>query len=116
MAKYQQYESVLLKDGRIATIVEVYEPGAYDADIGDSPEDWATVYGITDDAEKQERTAQNGQKLMIFSQYRRLPIGKTEKNQRKSDELFDASHSLRYNGASSVPGVLRVRKSGRNAE
>ena len=39
MAKYQQYESVLLKDGRIATIVEVYEPGAYDADIGDSPED-----------------------------------------------------------------------------
>ena len=49
MAKYQQYESVLLKDGRIATIVEVYEPGAYDADIGDSPEDWATVYGITDD-------------------------------------------------------------------
>ena len=25
MAKYQQYESVLLKDGRIATIVEVYE-------------------------------------------------------------------------------------------
>ena len=45
MAKYQQYESVLLKDGRIATIVEVYEPGAYDADIGDSPEDWATVYG-----------------------------------------------------------------------
>ena len=37
MAKYQQYESVLLKDGRIATIVEVYEPGAYDADIGDSP-------------------------------------------------------------------------------
>ena len=35
MAKYQQYESVLLKDGRIATIVEVYEPGAYDADIGE---------------------------------------------------------------------------------
>ena len=32
MAKYQQYESVLLKDGRIATIVEVYEPGAYDAE------------------------------------------------------------------------------------
>ena len=54
MAKYQQYESVLLKEGRIATIVEVYEPGAYDADIGDSPEDWATVYGITDDETEQE--------------------------------------------------------------
>ena len=41
MAKYQQFGSVLLKDGRIATIVEVYEPDTYDADIGDSPEDWA---------------------------------------------------------------------------
>ena len=49
MAKYQQYESVLLKDGRIATIVEVYEPDSYDADVGHSPEDWETVYGITDD-------------------------------------------------------------------
>ena len=42
MAKYHQYESVLLKDGRIATIVEVYEPNGYDADVGDSPEDWET--------------------------------------------------------------------------
>ena len=58
MAKYQQYESVLLKDGRIATIVEVYEPGAYDADIGDSPEDWATVYGITDDEIERKATVQ----------------------------------------------------------
>ena len=49
MAKYQQYTSVLLKDGRIATIIEVYEPDSYDVDVGHSPEDWATVYGITDD-------------------------------------------------------------------
>ena len=48
MAKYQQYESVLLKDGRIATIVEVYEPNSYDVDVGNSPEDWNTVYDITD--------------------------------------------------------------------
>ena len=48
MAKYEQYESVLLKDGRIATIIEVYEPDGYDADVGRSPEDWETVYGITD--------------------------------------------------------------------
>ena len=58
MAKYQQYESVLLKDGRIATIAEVYEPGAYAADIGDSPEDWATVYGITDDEIERKATEQ----------------------------------------------------------
>ena len=48
MAKYRQYESVLLKDGRIATIMEVYEPDCYDADVGHSPGDWETVYGITD--------------------------------------------------------------------
>ena len=58
MAKYQEFESVLLKDGRIATIVEVYEPGAYDADIGYSPEDWATVYGITDDDIARKATEQ----------------------------------------------------------
>ena len=58
MAKYQQCESVLLKDGRIATIVEVYEPDTYDADIGDSPEDWATVYGIRDDDIARKATGQ----------------------------------------------------------
>lgn len=55
-------------------------------------------------------------KIDDFSQYRQLPIGKTEKKQQKSDELFDASPLLHYNGASSGPGVLRVRQSGRNAE
>ena len=58
MAKYQQYESVLLKDGRIATIVEGYEPGADDADSGDSPEDWAAVDGITDDEIERKATEQ----------------------------------------------------------
>lgn len=58
MAKYQQFESVLLKDGRIATIAEVYEPGTYDVDIGSSPEDWATVYGITDDDISRKATEQ----------------------------------------------------------
>ena len=48
MAKYSAYEMVLLKDGRMATIVEVYEPGSYDADLGRSPEDWQILYGLTD--------------------------------------------------------------------
>lgn len=56
MAKYQQYESVLLKDGRIATIVEVYEPGAYDADIGVLPKIGRRVYGITDDEIERKAT------------------------------------------------------------
>ncbi len=47
MAKYQQYETVLLKDGRFATLVEVFEPDTYIADVGFSPKDWDTI-DITD--------------------------------------------------------------------
>ena len=61
MAKYQQFEYVLLKDGRIATIVEVYEPDTYNADIGDSPEDWA-VYGIRDDIARKATGQETGRK------------------------------------------------------
>lgn len=43
MAKYQQYETVILKDGRIATLVEVFEPDTYIADVGSSPKDWDTI-------------------------------------------------------------------------
>lgn len=47
MAKYQQYDTVLLKDGRLAALVEVFEPDTYIADVGSSPKDWDTV-DITD--------------------------------------------------------------------
>ena len=43
MAKYQQYETVILKDGRIAALVEVFEPDTYIADVGSSPKDWDTI-------------------------------------------------------------------------
>lgn len=49
MAKYQEFDTVLLKDGRIATIVEVVGPDAYIADVGHSPRDWAIVWDLTDD-------------------------------------------------------------------
>ena len=49
MANYQQYETVLLKDGRDATIVEILGPGAYIADVGSSPEDWDTIWLLKDD-------------------------------------------------------------------
>ncbi len=48
MAKYQEFDTVLLKDGRFATIVEVFEPGEYIADVGRSPKDWAIVWDLTD--------------------------------------------------------------------
>ena len=47
MAKYQQYETVLLKDGRLAVLVEAFEPDTYIADVGLSPKDWDTI-DITD--------------------------------------------------------------------
>lgn len=49
MANYQQYETVLLKDGREATIVEILGPEAYIADVGSSPEDWDTIWLLKDD-------------------------------------------------------------------
>lgn len=48
MAKYQEFDSVLLKDGRIAAITEVVGPDAYIADVGHSPRDWAILWDLTD--------------------------------------------------------------------
>ena len=55
MAKYQEFDAVLLKDGRIASIVEVFEPDHYMADVGHSPKDWEILWDITD--KDIERTA-----------------------------------------------------------
>lgn len=48
MAKYQLYDTVLLKDGRIACIVEVFEPDQYMADVGHSPKDWDIIWSLSD--------------------------------------------------------------------
>lgn len=49
MAKYKEFDTVILKDGRRASIVDAYEPGTYDVTVGSSPADWDTIYGLTDD-------------------------------------------------------------------
>ena len=56
---YKEYETVLLKDGRIAAIVEVLGENTYIADVGHSPKDWDDIV-ITDKdierlANKEER-------------------------------------------------------------
>lgn len=51
--KIQQYDTVLLKDGRTAAIVENFEDKAFIADVGDSPEDWETIDIVLDDIEKK---------------------------------------------------------------
>ncbi len=41
--KIRQYDTVLLKDGRRAAIVEVLSLTDFIADVGDSPETWETI-------------------------------------------------------------------------
>ena len=41
--EFSQYDTVLLKDGREAVIVEVDSPIHFTADIGDSSKDWDTI-------------------------------------------------------------------------
>ena len=50
--KIKQYDTVLLKDGRKAVIVEAFENKAFIADVGDSPADWETISMTIDDIEK----------------------------------------------------------------
>lgn len=48
----KQYDTVLLKDGRQAAIVEVFENREFIADVGSSPKDWETISITIDDIEK----------------------------------------------------------------
>ena len=53
--KIKQYDTVLLKDGRKAVIVEAFENKAFIADVGDSPADWETISITINDIEKVNR-------------------------------------------------------------
>ncbi len=48
----KQYDTVLLKDGREAAIVEAFDNKVFIADIGSSTEDWETIDITIDDIEK----------------------------------------------------------------
>lgn len=39
----KQYDTVLLKDGRKASIVEVFDQNTFNADVGTSSKDWETI-------------------------------------------------------------------------
>lgn len=41
--KIKEYDTVLLKDGRRAAIVEVLSDTQFIADVGSSPKDWNTI-------------------------------------------------------------------------
>lgn len=48
----KQYDTVLLKDGREAAIVEAFDNRAFIADVGSSPKDWETIDITIDDIER----------------------------------------------------------------
>lgn len=48
----KQYCSVLLKDGRIAAVVEVWDDTHFLVDVGSSPKDWETIDITIEDIEK----------------------------------------------------------------
>lgn len=48
----KEFDTVLLKDGRKASIVEAFDNKVFIADVGDSPKDWETIDITIDDIEK----------------------------------------------------------------
>ena len=50
--KVKQYDTVLLKDGRTAAIVEVFEGKDFIADVRNSEKDWKTITLTIDDIDK----------------------------------------------------------------
>ena len=48
----KQFDTVLLKDGRMAAVMEAFENKVFIVDVGDSPEDWDTISITIDDIEK----------------------------------------------------------------
>lgn len=55
----KQYDTVLLKDGREASIVEAFDNKVFIADVGSSPKDWDTIDITIDDIEKVIHTTKN---------------------------------------------------------
>lgn len=50
--KIDQYDTVMLKDGRRAAIVEKFSETDFMADVGSSPADWETIDITIDEIEK----------------------------------------------------------------
>ena len=48
----KEFDTVLLKDGRQASIMEAFENKVFIADVGSSPKDWETIDITIDDIEK----------------------------------------------------------------
>lgn len=54
----KQYDTVLLKDGREADVMEAFENKAFIVDVGSSSDDWETISITIDDIEKVLHTTE----------------------------------------------------------
>lgn len=45
--KIKEFDTVLLKDGREGSVIEAFPDGSLIIDIGNSPENWETLYDQT---------------------------------------------------------------------
>lgn len=48
----KEYDTILLKDGRKAAVVEILDDTHFLVDVGDSPTDWDTMDATIDDIVK----------------------------------------------------------------
>ena len=48
----KEYDTILLKDGRKAAVVEILDDTHFLVDVGDSPTDWDTIDATIDDIVK----------------------------------------------------------------
>lgn len=55
----KQYDSVLLKDGRRAAVVEKWDEAHFLVDVGSSPKDWDTIDVTIDNIEKVIHTSED---------------------------------------------------------
>ena len=52
MEEIKEFDTVLLKDGREASVMEAFENRVFIVDVGSSPADWETIDITIDDIEK----------------------------------------------------------------
>ena len=55
----KEFDTVLLKDGIIAYIMEAFDNKVFIADVGSSPKDWETIDITIDDIEKVIYTSED---------------------------------------------------------
>lgn len=49
---FREYDYILLKDGRTASVVAIADDNLLSVDVGDSPNDWDNIFISTDEVER----------------------------------------------------------------